>query len=228
MRNIYIFILLLSSIYSKAQKRGGTFSFDKVMDPQYGINVYDKLNFVIGGDSVRKCGGYACKQAIKDYYETGDLLHYGYYIDGQLRNYKNYYPNGQLEREFRTIDDIRSTMKIYYSNGQLKSSVKYVKGIAQLWQDFYPDGTLEFYEEYNRKVDYVISQKMFYEGGIPQSILELVNKKQLLYDKKEYYPNGQIKASGQLVYNIDMLDYQKVGLWTKFDSKGRSKSKEAF
>jgi antitoxin component YwqK of YwqJK toxin-antitoxin module len=111
----------------------------EVIDEEYGINLYEKLNIRLSSDSVRNCKGYACSGWVEDYYTNGAVLHKGYYIDGQLKIYKNFYPNGNVEREYKIIDDYKSNMKKYYENGTLKSDIKYtdkesiLKSIIKTW-----------------------------------------------------------------------------------------------
>lgn len=129
-----------------------TYVPDAVIDKQYGITMYKSLNMMIGGDTVRNDeSGYAANGYMEDYYTTGQLLHKGFYVDGQLKIYKNYYPNGNVERNFRLIDLKKSKMTLYYENGTVKSEIVYIMSEAQKWEDFYPNGQLEFVEEYDKK-----------------------------------------------------------------------------
>ena len=50
---------------------------------------------------------YAVNGWKEDHYSTGELLHKGYYIEGQLKVYKNFYPNGNIERNFKAIDSFQ-------------------------------------------------------------------------------------------------------------------------
>ncbi len=202
---------------------------ETIIDPRYGIQLYEPLNFQLGGDSVRNCeDGYACQSWVEDFYANGNLLHKGYYIDGQLKFYKNYFPTGQLEREFKNLDNVRCTMVKYYSNGQMKSKVKYVDGGAILWQDFYSNGNPEFYEEYHKSFDYHIARKSYFENGNPQSTLEMVNKKKLDFVKKEYYENGQVKIDGAVKYDRAGFDYYSTGKWTYYDENGNPTKEEYY
>ncbi|MFQ5334680.1 MAG: toxin-antitoxin system YwqK family antitoxin [Flavobacteriales bacterium] len=193
----------------------------EIIDSIYGITLYEKLNFRLGGDSVRNCGGYACEGWIEDHYKDGSMNHRGYYVDGHLKIYKNYFPNGQLERDFRIIDDYKSIMRIYYKDGTLKSEIRYNGKDAYKWQDFYSNGQLEYYEEYNKGMDYYVAQKSYFKDGKPENILELDNKKKRIFLKKEYYPNGQVKEEGILQYSMDLFDYRKVGKWSSYNEDGK-------
>lgn len=201
----------------------------EVIDPVYGIILYEKLNFSLGGDSVRNTKkGYACQGWVEDYYEGGQILHKGYYVDGQLQVYKNYYENGQLERSFKLTSIKKSTMLLFYRSGQLKSEVNYYEGSPQLWKDFYSNGNPEFIEEYDKEMVYVIQRKSYFEDGKPESIFELINQKKKIYSKKDYYENGNIKDEGEMKFNPIMIDYQKEGKWKSYNEKGALISEELY
>lgn len=224
----YLFFFLLLGTTCSFVKAQTTYSFQAVYNDRYGINKYEGLNFRIGGDSVRKCNGYACRGWIKDYYDDGAVMHLGFYVDGQLKNYKNFYPNGGVEREYRILDDFRSVLTIYFQTGQIRSEVKYMKSSAILWQDFYPNGNPEYYEEYDRGINYFIAQRFYFENGSPKSLLELENKKKLEYIKKEFYENGNVKAFGKMMYNKSQLDYQKIGTWIEYDESGKEINRQEY
>ncbi len=200
------------------------YNASKVIDPVYGIKMYDKLNFSIGGDSVRNDKkGYACQGWMQDTYENGAIIHKGYYEDGHLTTYKNFYENGAVERSFKQIDYKRGSMEVYYPNGNKKSVVVYYEGTPQLWTDYYSNGNIEYTEESSKKMEYLIMRKSFTEDGKSQEIFELIDPKKKLYVKKEYYENGNIKAEGTMKYNPSAMDYQKDGIWKEYDETGKMK-----
>ena len=201
---------------------------EHIIDERYGINIYDKLVLRLGGDSIRHCKGYACSGWIQDRYDSGELLHKGYYVEGHLRIFKNFFPNGKVERDYKVIDDRKSNMHIYYSSGQLKSQQKYVDAEAIIWDDYYSNGNLEYHEEYHKSFNYYISQASYFENGKPHQTLTLVHKKKLLFEKKEYFENGNIKEAGELVYSEDALDYLKKGKWTIYNEDGTPKREETY
>lgn len=222
----FIYPLLFFGLGAPAfsQKR---YTPEEITDSKYGINIYDKLNARIGGDSTRNCKGYACEGWVADFYTNGNVLHKGYYVEGQLKIYQNFYVSGQMEREFKVVDDYKCAMTVYHKDGKIKSSIRYVDGNPVKWEDFFPNGQLEYYEEYAKK-GYYVAQKSFFESGQAHEILELVNKKKLLYSKKEYFENGKIKTEGETVYNEDMLDYQRSGKWSYFDESGKLVKEEMY
>jgi antitoxin component YwqK of YwqJK toxin-antitoxin module len=199
-----------------------------IIDSTYGIQMYEKLNVVLGGDSVRNCNGYGCNGWVEDYYTTGQLLHKGYYQQGQLKNYKNFFPNGQLERNFRAVDDYKSSLKVYYEDGKPKSDVLYDGQNVIQWTDYYPNGQIEFVENYNRSGEVYVSKKSFFESGKPETSLELVSSKKMLYSSKEFHPNGNVKEEGSVMYNPDMMDYQKIGTWKLYKEDGNPRGEQTY
>ncbi len=196
----------------------------KVIDPDYGITMYEKLNFQIGGDSVRNdLKGYSCQGWVQDVYENGSLLHKGYYEDGHLKVYKNFFENGNIERSFKVSDLKRCNMQIFYPDGKIKSDITYYKDSPQIWADYYPNGQIEYMEENAKSMEYLIQRKSYAQDGKPQELFEMIDPKNKIYSKKEYYENGNIKAEGAMKFNSTMVDYQKDGIWTVYDETGKSK-----
>lgn len=215
----FLFFILSSFTQNNSSKR--SFSSEEVIDEIYGITMYEPLNVMLGGDTVRNTTeGYACNGFVEDYYSNGKLLHKGFYVEGKLKVYKNYYPNGQAERNFRMIDLKKSKMTLFYDNGIIKSSVTYLNNEALKWEDYYPDGKLEFVEEYDKSMEYYIFKANYYEDGTPEEELELLHKKKLRYTQKYYYSNGQVKEEGVMEYVRYKYDYQKTGSWSLFDKNG--------
>lgn len=233
MKKVILFVVFILSANAGFSQGFGQapqpdkYSAAKVVDPVYGITMYDKLNAKIGGDSVRHDRkGYACQEWIQDVYESGKILHRGYYEDGQLKIYKNYFENGNVERSFKQLDFKRCTMQIYYSNGKLKSEITYYDGSPQIWTDYYQNGQIEYMEENTKDMDALVSRKSYSEDGKPQEIFELIDPKKKKYQKKEYYENGKLKAEGPMRYNVSLIDYQKDGVWTVYDESGSSKKEK--
>lgn len=230
-KNYILFVLLFlffTSAYAQL-KHGDTVNFVSVYDSAYGIAIYDPLNFNIGGDSTRSDSkGYATQGWLQDYYKTGQVLHKGYYIDGQLKAYKNFFPSGQVEREFKMTDLTKSAMIIFYQDGKPKSIVVYSSSSVQKEEDYYPSGQLEYIEEYDRKCEYYIQRKFYNKEGKPTSVLEITDPKKKNYSSKEYYDNGSIKEEGQVIYNSQLGDYQKNGKWKFYHENGILKEEKFF
>jgi antitoxin component YwqK of YwqJK toxin-antitoxin module len=194
----------------------------KVIDPDYGITIYEKLNFYTGGDSVRNDKkGYACQGWMEDIYLTGSSIHKGFYEDGHLKTYKNFYPNGNVERSFKLTDYKKCNMQLFYQDGKLKSDITYYDGNPQVWTDYYPNGQIEYTEENSKSMEYLVNRKSYAEDGKPQELFELTDPKKKIYSKKEYYENGNIKSEGPMIYNPSVIDYQKDGVWKEYDESGK-------
>jgi antitoxin component YwqK of YwqJK toxin-antitoxin module len=222
-----LFIFVFSSKISSAQFFGQVpeptkYNAAKVVDPDYGITMYEKLNFQTGGDSVRNDKkGYACQGWMQDIYESGSVIHKGYYEDGHLKIYKNFYENGNVERSFKVTDLKRCSMQIFYQDGKIKADISYYEGNPQIETDYYANGQIEYSEENSKSMEYLITRKSFAEDGKPQELFEMIDPKKKIYSKKEYYENGSIKAEGTMKYNPAVIDYQKEGTWKNYDESGK-------
>ena len=210
-------------------KHGDTLEFSIVYDSTYGINIYEELNMVTGGDSTRNdVKGYALQGWMEDYYKNGQVLHKGYYIDGQIKAFKNFYPDGKIEREFRMTDLSKSSMTIYYQDQKIKSNIVYIDKNAVKEEDFFPGGQLEYIEEYDKKAEYYLQRKFYSQNGKPTSLLEITDVKKKIYSSKSYYDNGNLKEEGPMIYSEAVSDYQKNGKWKFYNEDGSLKEEKTF
>lgn len=194
----------------------------EIIDPDFGIFVYNKLVAIIGGDSLRYTkDGYNAQGWQEDFYVSGKTLHKGYYVDGSIKVFKNFYENGQVERNYTSSDPRRSKMEIYYEDGKPRSKIEYFEGNTQNQYDFYKNGLPEFVEENDKDVEFLYKRNSYYENGTPSSTFELIDKKQKKYIKKEYYENGRVKEEGNMFLRKELGDYLKEGTWTYYDDKGK-------
>lgn len=224
----HVLLILFACIaqFSYAQMFGNIEEVTKykasdVVDSVYGIRMYDALNMQIGGDSIRNNKkGYACQGWVSDFYESGKLLHKGYYEDGQLKIYKNYFETGTLERNFKQTDLNKGLMQLYYPDGKLKSEITYLNGGVLTATDYYHNGQIEYIIENVKTLEYLVLRKSFSEDGKPQEIFELVNAKKNIYSQKEYYENGNLKAEGPLKFHPYKNDYIKDGIWKIYNESG--------
>ena len=226
--NLYSQTFDFSSQLTEPKPDSASLFYASLIDERYGITIYEPLNYRLGGDSIRHDRkGYASRGWIEDFYPNGNLLHRGYYSEGQLKIYKNYYPDGKLERSYRTLDNYRSNVEKYYKDGILKSRVLYKEGYVLKWEDYYPSGKLEYLEEFHKSLDYYIVKKSFFENGQLESLLEL-NPKKKVFISQEYFENGILKETGKIVFNTTMYDYQKIGKWAIFDQNGKMIKEEIY
>ena len=189
-------------------------------DPSPELHAYDRLNKALGADSVRLCGVSPCSGWVEDHYQDGMLKHRGHYQDGHLLLYRNYYSTGALEREFRQVDAIRSLMRTYHPNGILRSEARYVDGAIISYQDNYLNGQLRYTEERDRKEGFFTRMDLFTAAGEPVSLFQLVDRKQLEFEVKEYYPGGVLKITGRARYDRSRMDTQRMGVWQHFGPDG--------
>lgn len=193
-----------------------------LMDPTYGIVLYENLNYMLGGDSTRMDRkGYAARGWIEDFYPGGGVLHRGYYADGHLKIYKNHYLDGTVERSYRTLDNHRSTMETFYADGTLKSKVMYQEGAPVVWEDYYPSGKLEYMEEFNKTLDYYLEKKSFHTNGSLDKSLLLVKESKLLYESRQFNDSGILMLEGRMVFDSGEFDYLKIGKWSVYNATGK-------
>lgn len=218
----YLFIIILFFQSFSNLKSQESYDPEQVVDEKTGITKYEPFNIMLGKDSVRNdARGYAANGYVEDYYKSGQLLHKGFYVDGQLKVYKNYFPNGKVERNFRMTDIKKSKMTIYYLDGKIKSEIEYNENQAQKWQDFYPNGNPEFVEEYDKDMLYYVFKANYFENGMPENSLTLVDKKKLIFKQLYYHQNGQIKEEGDMKYNKSVFDYERIGTWKLYNEEGK-------
>lgn len=226
---ILFFIFALLPLLSNGQyldaDENDTATFDNIS-----ITEYDCFNPHIGGDSIKyKSPGLKYNGWYEEYYKNGKIKHKGYYTNGQLTTvYKNYYDDGQLERSFKLKDSKNCQLEIYYPAGTIRSKVIYYKNQPLIWTDYYPDGNIEYYEESVKSFKYYLKLEYYYSNGKAQSILELTDKKHMLYTSKEYWKNGNLKEEGKRIFNNAVQDYQKTGTWNIYDSGGNKIGEEDY
>lgn len=189
-------------------------------DPSPDLHAYEVMNALLGGDSVRLCGGHPCVGWVEDQYPGGGLKHRGYYDRGQLTIYKNYHPSGTMEREFRSMDAVKSVLRTYHANGRLRSETRFADGRSFFYQDHYVDGTLRYAEERHRTEPYFLRMDLFAADGHPISTLQLADTKRVEFVQREFHPGGALRSEGRARYDRSRRDTQRIGTWTYFDRAG--------
>lgn len=234
-RPVYIFFALSLCFTAYSQKFSDQvpqlkrYTPAQVIDPDYGIIIFNRMAPSIGGDSLRYTkDGYNAQGWQEDFYMSGKLLHKGFYADGFIKIFKNYYENGQVERNLTIVDAKRTKLEIYYEDGKVRSTINYFDGNTQNQYDFFKNGSPEFVEENDKDIEFLYKRNSFYENGLPASMFELVDKKTKKYLKKEFYENGKLKEEGNMYLRKDVGDYQKEGVWTYYDEKGNSIKTEKY
>ncbi len=214
-------IFLLSYFCLHAQHDEWYYSGETDEEGMSAILTFEKYNPLVGGDSIRMNGNRRCTGNIIDKYPDGKIMHKGYYTNGQLLNgYENYFENGQLERKFKSNGTTSGSVVVYYSDGSKRSEIEYFKKEVLMWKDYYPNGNLEFWEEYDKSLEFYVTYNFYYINGNPQSTMQLVDKKKKIYDAEEYFSNGNVKAKGKKKWAPGVGGYVKFGNWTIYDIEG--------
>jgi antitoxin component YwqK of YwqJK toxin-antitoxin module len=204
------------------------YSKAEAFDPKKGIVMYNKLVPAIKGDSVRyNKAGYNLQGWQEDFYDSGKLLHKGFYVDGQIKVFENYYETGQVERTLNVSDPMRCSIDTYYPDGKVRSQILFYDGNAQREYYFFPNGNPEKVFESDKDRQMVYKNNSYYDNGQQASSLELLDKKSRKYFKKEFYNNGKVKEEGVYLLS-DISNYQKDGEWIYYDEKGSIIKKEKF
>jgi len=201
---------------------------DSAYDPSPDLNAYEALNGALGGDSIRLCGGHPCIGWVEDQYAQGGLKHRGYYDNGRLTLYRNFHRNGTLEREFRSIDAVKSIMRTYFSGGQLRSEARFASGVSIAFEDHYQNGALRYAEERHRTEPYFLRMDLYSADGHPISLLQLVDKKRVEFEQKEYHPGGALKCQGRARYDPARMDTQRIGTWIYYEASGAVVAEEDY
>lgn len=230
-----IVVFSFSSLVGSAQRFADQvpglkrYTVAEALDPDKGIKMYNKLVPSIGGDSIRyNNSGYNLQGWQEDYYINGNLLHKGFYVDGQIKVFKNFFESGQIERSIVVSDPVRCSVDIYYPNGTVRTQILYYSGTAQNEYSFFPNGSKATVLEKDKDAKYIYRNSKYYENGAPATEFSLVDKKAKKYSEKEYYENGKVKVEGYTCYKEDAKDYQKEGDWSYYNEKGQLIKKEKY
>ena len=214
---LLVVFLINTFLFAQDKQTGKIFKGPDIVKSD-GINYFDKWNTVLGSDSIRKDDGGAPYQGwVEDLYETGQIAHTGFYADGHVNTYKNYYEDGTEERTFMRSNEVKSRMKKNYPNSKLKSDIEYFNRTPIEWKELYNNGDLKYTQMSGKTKEYLVSKKAYYQGKKPQLLMELTNPKELLYAYKEFSESGQVTAEGQLKFNSETKNYDKVGDWKSSD-----------
>lgn len=214
-------VLAFSQSGSSSAEHSETKYRPTVVDPLYGIQMYEAFNMILGRDTVKKNSkGMAAQGIIIEHYIDNTVLHEGYYIDGKLRNYVNFYPNGKREREFKMVDYNEGDMSYYYQDGTLKSTISYRGKFAKSWSDYNQAGVLVYHEKFNETLSYYEFRKSFFEGGQPKYSFTLQNAKKMIFEEKEFYPSGALKSAGKVEFRWTIRDYTKIKKWVYHNADG--------
>lgn len=166
----------------------------------------------------------------KDYYEDGKLkCSRNFKRDNMVGEYKEYFPSGELRVEGNYSPYLtrkEGVWKEYFDNGKLKKQAQYHKNqLCGIYLEYYKNGNLSLkgeydYFRYTKKGDWI----EYYDDGSIKS-KEFYNAKGVRESKCViYYPNGNIKETGEYEY----MTGQKDGKWISFYESGDTLSVSYF
>lgn len=200
-----------------------------VLDSTEGILIYNRMMGVIKADfETIKRNGYEVKGWNEEYYDSGQLLHVSYYRDSKLVLFKNFFENGQCEHNVAYTDSMNCSIDVYFENGSIKNQIAFYSGVPKKLTDFFPNGLPKNNIEYDTELQRVFSKRSWYVNAEVQYELLMLDKEGRNYSLKLFYPNGQLKEEGQLVYDTKDRSYYKNGIWTSYESSGKKKHSEKF
>ena len=164
----------------------------------------------------------------EEYYDNGQLMHISYYKEGKLVLFKNFYENGQCEHNITYTDPENCNIDVYFENGSLKNQLHFSGGLPKKMSEFFASGLPKSQLEFDKEAQCVTSKRNWFLNAEIQSELVAVDLAQKKYNEKAYYPNGQIKEEGELIYSPDTKEYIKTGTWLTYESSGKKKGSEKF
>lgn len=197
-------------------------------DPSPELGAYETFNAATGGDSLRLCGAFPCNGWVQDHYQSGQLMHRGYYTEGRLVSYRNFHMNGAVEREFKEVDALRCTMRTWHANGELRSETRYSEGTVMFYADHYVTGQLRYAEERHKKEPCFTRLELYAADGKPISLLRMVDKGKMESEQQEFHPGGALRCQGRARYSKLRMDSQRVGTWTYYDPQGAKLREEDY
>ncbi len=140
-----------------------------------------------------------------------------------------YFPNGKKKAEMQHENNgAKTSANLYYDNGKLMSYgiYRYQKKDS-IWTSFNEFGRLVMRETYNN--DLLNGEKrMYYIPSDPEMKREVCISITNYKDGKiegpfaEYYPSGQLKATGQY------LNFKREGEWVYYELDGKKMSVERY
>lgn len=197
-----------------------------VLDSLGEISFYNKFTPALSGDSLRLFPNGEKWQGWKeDFYKNGNLLHKGFYKDGQLELFKNFWENGKIERVMAVIDSTHSNLEVYYDSGNQRRQVVYYKAKIKRLSVFYPNNLLKQTEEYDEGTGMLLKKKTWFANGQIASELVLQDLKSKKYKLTSYHSNGKLAETGIQYPSKKGEGFVRSGNWTIQDSTGKKKTK---
>jgi antitoxin component YwqK of YwqJK toxin-antitoxin module len=201
----------------------------QVLDSTEGMLIYNKMMKVLEMDyELLHKEGSVVQGWNEEYYENGQLMHISYYKEGKLVLFKNFFENGQCQHYITFTDPQNCNMDVYFENGGLKNQVSFYNGQPKKLTEFFTSGLPKSNIEYDKDQQCISSRRTWFLNAETQSDMELLDAKEKRYSDKMYYPNGQIREEGELLYSAESKQYIKTGTWYTYESSGKKKNSEKY
>lgn len=201
----------------------------QVVDSAEGMKIYAGIMKILQMDYelLYKDGGVA-QGWNEEYYDNGQLMHISYYKEGKLVLFKNFFENGQCQNHVTYTDPANCNIDVYFETGGLKNQLHFAGGLPTRLTEFFANGLPKSQIEFDKESQYLSSKRTWFLNAEMQSELLLAETGKNKYTEKTFYPNGQIKESGELIYLAETKEYVKKGTWLTFENSGKKKSSEKF
>lgn len=235
MKNVLIILLLLKlGIFPLIAQSAGKdyvkrYTQAQVIDSTEGMLIYNRMMQVLAADYEQlKSQGSTLQGWNEEYYDNGQLMHISYYKEGRLVLFKNFFENGQCQHNITYPDAQNCNIDVYFENGGLKNQLHFCAGLPKKLTEFFASGLPKSQIEFDTDTKCLSSRRSWYLNAEVQSEVVLQNPGQRRFIERTFYPNGQIKEEGELVYIPENKDYIKAGTWQTFESSGKKKTSEKF
>jgi antitoxin component YwqK of YwqJK toxin-antitoxin module len=229
---LFLLTLRLTTLFSQHAEdkhHARRYTRAQVLDSAEGVLIYQKMMKVLEMDyALIKEQGYEVKGWNEEYYENGQLQHISYYKENKLVLFKNFFDNGQCEHYVTYTDPMTCNIDVYYSSGSLKNHVEYYNGIPKKVMEFFESGLPKSAIDYDSEKNCLSAKKTWYVNAEMQSELVLLDVMEKKYSEKMYYPNGQLKEEGELIFSEATNDYLKINTWHTYESTGKKKHSEKY
>jgi antitoxin component YwqK of YwqJK toxin-antitoxin module len=222
----FISLCLWASSQTAATKR---YAQAQVLDSIEGVRIYNSIMKAVAAEYTDlPKDDPDIKGFNEEYHDNNNLKHISYYKQGQLVMYKNFFDDGKTEKSLFVNEPGVYCVEVYYDNGSLKHEMTFVNGTPKKLSEFYNNNLPKSEIEYDAEQKAVTHKRTWYSNGNFQSELILEDPKTKKYMEKLFYPNGQPKEEGELIYSSETKEYHKDGAWFAYDSNGKKKKAGKF
>lgn len=216
-RLVFIFSFLIISNCLNAQI---TISRDSSSTFQYN-NGWVREGF--GHASVRYCNGAKCNGSIIDTLQNGQVVHKGFYVNGQLHGIVfDYFDNGQLWMFGQLDTGKRVGIWIhYYESGNIESELTYTKkSKSPLNSKHYFENGKVHWVSNRDTINHTLTEFVFNEKGDTVSAHIPIDIEKRIYHLWKKNDSGKLIEDGLYQDDVLNLKWKKIGVWKWYDENG--------